>query len=48
MVDDMDFYRDNQPQNQNQYLYDGEWKDMKVMEETIKLRGIGIQLFLLD
>tara|TARA_A100001015_G_scaffold169186_1_gene188054 strand:+ start:514 stop:2904 length:2391 start_codon:yes stop_codon:yes gene_type:complete len=40
MVDDMDFFIETiNPQNQNQYLYDGEWKDMKVVEETIKLRG---------
>ena len=40
MVDDMDFFIETiNPQNKNQYLYDGEWRDMKVVEETIKLRG---------
>ena len=40
MVDDMDFFIETiNPQNKNQYLYDGEWSDMKVVEETIKLRG---------
>ena len=40
MVDDMDFFIETiNPQNKNQYLYDGEWGDMKVVEETIKLRG---------
>jgi len=40
MVDDMDFFIETiNPQNHNQYLYDGEWREMKVVEETIKLRG---------
>ena len=40
MVDDMDFFIETiNPQNKNQYLYDGGWSDMKVVEETIKLRG---------
>ena len=27
------------PDNKNQYLYDGKWKDMKTVEETIPLKN---------
>ena len=40
MVDDMDFFIEKiNPENENQYLYDDEWKDMKILKETIKLRN---------
>ena len=40
MVDDMDFFIEKiNPENENQYLYDDEWKDMKIIKETIKLRN---------
>jgi len=40
MVDDMDFFTETiNPKNKNQYLYDGKWKDMKIIIETIKLKN---------
>ena len=40
MVDDMDFFIEKiNPDNKNQYLYDGKWKDMKTVEETIPLKN---------
>ena len=40
MVDDMDFFIEKiNPENENQYLYGGDWQDMKIIEETIKLRN---------
>ena len=40
MVDDMDFFIEKiNPENENQYLYDGDWQDMKIIKETIKLRN---------
>ncbi len=40
MVDDMDFYRERlNPQNQNQYRLNGEWKDLRIQKETIRTRG---------
>ena len=40
MVDDMDFFTESiNPENENQYLYDGDWHDMKIIKETIKLKN---------
>ena len=40
MVDDMDFFIETiNPKNNNQYLYDGKWLDMKIVTETIKLKN---------
>ena len=40
MVDDMDFFIETiNPKNNNQYLYDGKWLDMKIITETIKLKN---------
>ena len=40
MVDDMDFFTETiNPNNKNQYLYDGKWQDMKIVKETIKLKN---------
>ncbi len=39
-VDDIDFYLETiNPSDTNQYLYNGEWLDMEVREETIRIRG---------
>jgi penicillin amidase len=39
MVDDMDFYLEKiNPENPYQYKFNGEWKDMKVINEKIKTR----------
>ncbi len=39
-VDDIDFYIETvHPEDTNRYLLDGEWRDMEVREETIKIRG---------
>tara|TARA_Y100000748_G_C15502574_1_gene490682 strand:+ start:4503 stop:6896 length:2394 start_codon:yes stop_codon:yes gene_type:complete len=40
MVDDMDFFTETiNPNDKNQYLYDGKWEDMKIIKETIKLKN---------
>jgi penicillin amidase len=40
MVDDMDFYNESiNPQNPNQYRFNGQWKDMEVRGEVIKIKG---------
>ena len=40
MVDDMDFFTETiNPNNKNQYLYDGKWQDMKIVNEIIKLKN---------
>jgi len=40
MVDDMDFFIETiNPNNKNQYKYDGNWEDMKIITETIKLKN---------
>ena len=40
MVDDMDFFTETiNPNNKNQYLYDGKWQDMKIIKETIRLKN---------
>lgn len=39
-VDDTDFYLETiNPRDSNQYLLDGEWKDMVLVEETFRLKG---------
>ncbi len=39
MLDDMDFYLETiNPENQNQYKFNGEWVDMKVQKEIIKTK----------
>lgn len=39
-VDDIDFYLETiNPQDSNQYLVDGVWRDMKVVEEEITVKG---------
>ncbi|MFZ5940984.1 MAG: penicillin acylase family protein [Bacteroidota bacterium] len=40
MLDDMDFYVETiNPADSNQYLLDGEWKNMEVREEVINVKG---------
>ncbi len=40
MLDDIDFYLETlNPENENQYLLNGEWNDLKVIEETINVKG---------
>lgn len=40
MVDDVDFYIEKiNPDNPQQYWYENHWEDMKVIEETIKVKG---------
>jgi len=40
MLDDMDFYYETiNPDNENQYKIDGEWKDMQIVKEKIKVKG---------
>ncbi len=39
-VDDLDFYLETiHPQDSNQYLLDGVWKEMKLVEEEIRVKG---------
>ncbi|MEN8230121.1 MAG: penicillin acylase family protein [Bacteroidota bacterium] len=39
-VDDMDFYLETiNPEDSNQYLVDGVWRDMKLVKEEIKVKG---------
>lgn len=40
MLDGADFYVETlNPENKNQYKYNGEWKNMKVRKEQIKIKG---------
>ncbi|NOR34830.1 MAG: hypothetical protein GQ579_09135, partial [Bacteroidales bacterium] len=40
-VDDLDFYLETiNPADSNQYLLDGEWKDMRIVKEEIPVKGI--------
>ncbi len=40
MVDDMDFYLETlNPENPDQYKFNGQWKDMKIKKETFKTKG---------
>jgi penicillin G amidase len=40
MVDDVDFYIEKiNPKNPHQYWYKDHWEDMKLIEETIKVKG---------
>lgn len=40
VADPSDFYIERlNPEDANQYLYDGKWRDMKVKKETIKVKG---------
>ncbi|MGD8993498.1 MAG: penicillin acylase family protein, partial [Desulfobacterales bacterium] len=40
MVDDVDFFIERiNPDNPRQYLYQGRWEDMQVVEETIHIKG---------
>lgn len=40
VADDLDFYIEKiDPANPLKYLYNGEWRDMEVREETIRVRG---------
>lgn len=40
MVDDMDFFIETiNPDNENQYLYNKKWHDMKIINETIRLKN---------
>jgi penicillin G amidase len=40
MVDDIDLFAEkNNPDNQNQYYFNNEWKNMMVREEVIKIKG---------
>ncbi|MBN1253500.1 MAG: penicillin acylase family protein, partial [Bacteroidales bacterium] len=39
MLDDIDFYYETiNPDNENQYKLDGQWKDMEILNEKIKLK----------
>ncbi len=39
-VDDMDFYLETiNPEDTNQYRLDGQWMDMQIREETIRIKG---------
>lgn len=39
MLDDMDFYVETiNPENQNQYKFNGQWKDMMVVKDTIRTK----------
>jgi len=40
-VDDLDFYLETiNPADSNQYLLDGEWKDMRIVKEEITVKGV--------
>ena len=40
MVDDIDLFAEKiNPENQDQYLFDGAWKDMDIRNEIIKIKG---------
>ena len=39
-VDDIDLFSEKiNPENENQYLFNGEWRDMVVKDEVIKIKG---------
>jgi penicillin amidase len=43
MVDDIDLFAEKiNPENPNQYFFNGEWKNMIVKKEIIKLKGGGV------
>ncbi len=40
-VDDLDFYLETiNPNDSNQYKLDGKWEDLKLVEETIHVKGM--------
>lgn len=40
-VDDTDFYLETiNPEDSNQYLLDGQWKDMEIIQEEIQVKGM--------
>jgi penicillin G amidase len=40
MVDDIDLFAEKiNPENENQYFFNGEWKDMVIKDEIIKIKG---------
>ncbi len=40
MVDDIDLFAEKiNPENENQYYFNGEWKNMVVKKEIIKIKG---------
>ena len=40
MVDDMDFYLEKiNPENPNEYEFEGEWREIRVVEEKIRIKG---------
>jgi penicillin amidase len=40
MVDDMDFYLETlNPENPDQYKFNGQWKELKIKKETFKTKG---------
>lgn len=40
MVDDIDIFSEKiNPEKENQYMFNGEWKDMKIREEVIRIKG---------
>lgn len=39
MLDDMDFYIETVNEDSTRYLLDGEWKDLEVRKETIRIKG---------
>jgi penicillin G amidase len=41
MVDDLDFYRETLNSDSTRYYYDNGWHDLKICEETIKIKGGG-------
>ncbi len=45
MLDDTDFYIERLDSSRTKYLYNGKWFDLKVREETIKVKGKGEHKF---
>ncbi len=41
MVDDLDFYRETLNSDSTRYFFDNSWRDLKIVEETIKIKGGG-------
>ena len=39
MVDDMDFYLETLNTDTSQYLLDGQWRDLEIVEEKIRVKG---------
>ncbi len=40
MVDDIDLFAEKMnPDNPNQYYFNGEWKDIRVRKEVIRIKG---------